>query len=174
MTTTSDLSSSNPVVAAVRHLGTDPDAYGPTLNTAVSVAAVERVGKALADQLRPYGPNVVSFWNTGDEAVLGHVVARELGASVLRADDVKGVLSFSGELPTDARVALLATAWTNARWLESLSSVMRSSSADVVVIASVLAAPEQPAGELPVVALVPGDALDTALDGQADKRTARP
>ncbi|HET6356866.1 hypothetical protein [Streptomyces sp.] len=160
MSDTSNLNAPDPAVrAAVRELGIAPDTHGPTLNTAVSSAAVELVGRSLSEALRPYRPTAVTFWNSSDEAVLGHVVARELGAAVVRADDVEGLVALSTEIAPDARVVLLATAWTNPMRLQALVAMARVGPVEIVAVASVLASPEQAASELPTVSLLAADSL---------------
>ncbi|GAA3570879.1 hypothetical protein [Streptomyces osmaniensis] len=148
------------IEAAVRQLGTAPDTYGPTLNTGVSVEAVERVGRALADQLRQHEPTVIAFWSTSDEAVLGHVVARELGADLVRVNEAEGVVSFSRSIPSGARVVLLATAWTKPSRLEALVSMSRAAAAEPAAVASVLGSPRHSVDEVPNVSLLPQAAVD--------------
>ncbi|MEV4330997.1 hypothetical protein AB0K02_10705 [Streptomyces sp. NPDC049597] len=161
------------VSAAVRELGTAPDAHGPTLNTAVSSEAVEFVGRSLADALRPHDATTVVFWNTSDEAVLGHVVARELGAAVVRADEVEGVVALSADIPAGARVALLATAWTHPMRLQALVTMARLVRVEIVAVASVLASPERPEGDLPMVTLLAADALTAEPAGHPEAGSGR-
>ncbi|MFI6896919.1 hypothetical protein ACIBM4_22720 [Streptomyces sp. NPDC050256] len=148
------------VAEAVRELGTASDVYGPTLNTTVSLSAVELVGTALCEALRPYCPTTLAFWNSSDDSVLGHVVARELGASVVRADELAGIAALSNEIAAGARVALLATAWTNEKYLKALTAIVRKRSAEVVAVASVFESAGLRDLGVPAVCLLDADRRD--------------
>ncbi|MFI7363758.1 hypothetical protein ACIBO4_16665 [Streptomyces sp. NPDC050149] len=148
------------VAEAVRELGTASDVYGPTLNTTVSLSAVELVGTALCEALRPYCPTTLAFWNSSDDSVLGHVVARELGASVVRADELAGIAALSNEIAAGARVALLATAWTNEKYLKALTAIVRKRSAEVVAVASVFESAGLRDRGVPAVCLLDADRRD--------------
>lgn len=129
------------VAAAVRAAGVSPDAYGPTLNTGAAPHAVETIGRALAEELRPYRPDVVAVWDGSDDAVLAHVVARSLDAAVLRASEEEGVVFFTSEVHHSGRVALLATVWESPRRLATLRALAGNRRLEVVAVASVLAPP---------------------------------
>ncbi|MFE2644598.1 hypothetical protein ACFXDO_18805 [Streptomyces nigra] len=160
MTHAADPSTTGPtaVAAAVRELGTVPDTYGPTLNTTTSPAAVALVGKALADILRPHRPTALAFWNTSDDAVLAYAVARQLDAALYRADDVQGIVAWTPATTADARVALLATVWSDATRLEALTAVTARHCAEVVAVASVFNSPVQQRSALPKAFLLEDDA----------------
>ncbi|KUL55370.1 hypothetical protein ADL22_00265 [Streptomyces sp. NRRL F-4489] len=130
-----------PVTAAVRDLGIGPDTYGPTLDTARSTAATETVGKALAAALEPYRPQALAVWRTGDDMVLAHIAARELGAELLYASATAGILAFDRTPAPGRRVALLAAAWTE-QGLSSLRTLAeRTHGLDAVVAAAVVDTP---------------------------------
>lgn len=126
---------------AIRSLGTSPDTYGPTLNTARDTHAVETVGAALAEALRRYRPEALVVWNTGDEMVLAHIVARELGARLLYASDIEGILTFQEQPQPHLRVALMATSWTSMRFTALHTFAAQTHHLDVVAAAAVIDSP---------------------------------
>ncbi|MFJ3278459.1 hypothetical protein [Streptomyces halstedii] len=126
---------------AIGILGTSPDTYGPTLNTARDAHAVETIGAALAEALRRYRPEVLVVWNTGDEMVLAHVAARELGARLLCADDVAGVLTFQDRPQPHLRAALVATSWTSPRFTALRAFAAQTHHLDLVAAAGVIDSP---------------------------------
>jgi hypothetical protein len=129
------------VAAALAVLGTDADAYGPTLNAAVSPADVETIGTALAEALRGYRVEAVAAWSTRDEAVLAHIVARELKATVRYADELGGLVSLQPEILPGSRTALIATAWQQPLRISALRAVAGVQQAELVAIAAVIATP---------------------------------
>jgi hypothetical protein len=131
----------NAVAAALTVLGTGADAYGPTLNTAVSPADVETIGAALAEALREHRLDAVAVWSTRDEAVLAHIVARELKATVCYADEIEGLVSLQPEIAPGSRTVLLATAWHTPSRLAVLQAVVGNQQAEPVVIAAVISTP---------------------------------
>ncbi|MEV8311734.1 hypothetical protein AB0P36_31490 [Streptomyces flavidovirens] len=149
--------------AAVRQLGVADDVYGTTLNTHVSPAATETVGQALANALGRPRPDRIAVWNTSDDAVLAHAVARAAGLTVVRVADETGVASVDPALVPGERVALLATAW-EARRLNALITLVRATGAEVSAVLAVLDTPALRQGlSVPVLCLLP--ALDAATKG---------
>lgn len=69
----------------------------------------EALGRALAEQVKAFGPTKVLVWEGPDVNVLGHVVARELGVTAARALDASGVLDLDGTIGQD-RVVVIADA----------------------------------------------------------------
>lgn len=142
------------VAAALRAAGVSPDAYGPTLNTGTAPHAVETIGRALAEELRPHHLDAVAVWDGSDDAVLAHVVARSLDAAVLRASEEEGVVFFTSDVHHSGRVALLATVWESPRRLATLRALAGNHHLEVVAVASVLAPPAATAStDLPVLHL---------------------
>jgi NAD(P)-dependent dehydrogenase (short-subunit alcohol dehydrogenase family) len=144
------------VAAAVRAAGVSPDAYGPTLNTGTAPQAVETIGRALAEELRAHRLDAVAVWDGSDDAVLAHVVARQLDAVVLRASEEEGVVFFTSDVHDGDRIALLATAWERPRRLATLHALAGNHHLEVVAVASVFAPPSgaEPT-ELPTLFLAP-------------------
>jgi hypothetical protein len=148
-----------PAIAALRAVGIAPDTYGPTVNTARSPRDVDVIGERLADEVRhraaaPARSLVV--WDTSDESVLAHAVARSLGTQVLRASEVEGRLGLDRDLERGAPVVLLATRWADRR-LAALRKLVENRGGRTVVVAAVLDSPA-----LAAVRDVPAAVLATA------------
>jgi hypothetical protein len=139
--------------------------------TRESVAVAETLGAALAAALRPFTPDTVIVWCDPLTTVLGHVVARELGANLLHAQADEGILWLSQPPHPDARIALIDYAWAPFPGLIPLLR-MTKSAATVAVVGSVLSLPAaltgQALGGTATVSLSGGvtrTELETALDG---------
>ncbi|MFE5665896.1 hypothetical protein ACFQ7W_18410 [Streptomyces niveus] len=146
--------STSAILSGVRELGAATDAYGTTLNTQVSPAAADLIGRAVADAVRDLAPDRVSVWESSDEAVLAHVVALATGATVVRVADESGITSVTPGITPGDRVVLLATAWEPRR-LQTMLGLLRGGGAEVAAVAAVLHTPAlDAAGSVPVVSLL--------------------
>lgn len=103
-------------------------------------AVVESLGRALAAQLSEMSIDAVVLWCDPRAAVLGHVLARELGAEVIFAYSDLGILSLSATPGPGARAVLLDYVWEPDPGLVPLLTMVRHS-AEVAAIASVLPPP---------------------------------
>lgn len=108
------------------------------LNTSRSPHAVETLGAALAQALRPFEPTTLVTWNSTDNGVLAHVVARELHVAVVAAYEDLGLLSLDRDLPAEAVVAVIAGMWRTPRELSALRELVRNQGATVGVAAAVI------------------------------------
>lgn len=97
---------------------------------------VERVGTSLAEQLRQLQPSVVGCWDSSEDAVLAHVVARELGISTRPAVEIEGIVSLLRPVREGGRVVLVAESFAP-RSLAALAGVMRHAGATVVGVGAV-------------------------------------
>ncbi len=132
------------LAAAFRTLGVAADTYGPTINTARSPGDVDVLARALAELTRDSGPEVLVVWNTCDEAVLANAVAFHLGATVSRASEAEGVLTFNEPIGQGAHVVAVATQWSDRR-LEVLRRLVSGNGGRLVAVAAVLASDAQAA-----------------------------
>lgn len=129
-----------------------------------AAAAVELVGAAIADALRPYTPTVVVVRDNLDDGVLAHVVSRELDLPTVRIYEDSGLLSLSPPPEPGARVALLAASWHDMSALPALRLLLAHSQAEVVAVAAALPVTDA------VLAAVDGTPVVTAA---ASSRTQR-
>lgn len=105
-------------------------------------AVAEILGKELATVITAANPDTVIVWDQVESAVLGHVVARELGADLGYAFSVEGSLGLSGHLAGGSRAVVVSYDWTELHGLDALVRFVQSQGAVVTGIGSVLAAPE--------------------------------
>ncbi|SEN18945.1 hypothetical protein [Nonomuraea pusilla] len=150
------------VARALREIGTAPDTYGPTLNTGPSPGAVETIGRAMANALRGIRPGAMAIWNTSDEAVLAHVVGRELEVPVVRAEEIEGVVLLNPGVTPGTEVALIATTWDRPERVTTLLNLIATKQARAVAVAAVLRTPA-----LDAITLLPTVCLATFADGRA-------
>lgn len=99
-------------------------------------ARVERVGTSLAGQLGELHPSVVGCWDSSEDVVLAHVVARELGVGVRPAVEVEGIVSLLRPVGQGVRVALVGESFQH-RSLAALAGVVRHDGGVVVGVGAV-------------------------------------
>jgi|GEM_PF-3627077 len=68
----------------------------------------EALGVALAGKLRESGATAVMVWEELEDLLLGFVVARELGCTLVRAYNDAGLVGDSPELPAGSKSVLVA------------------------------------------------------------------
>jgi len=100
-------------------------------------ARTERVGIRLAELLAGKGVTAVVCWDSSEDAVLAHVVARELGVGLRLADEVEGIITLERPLPDDAAVALVGEELTARTAVSGLAGVARHSGARISAVATV-------------------------------------
>ena len=147
-------------IAALRALGVAPDAYGPNVNTARSPRDVDAIAEGLAHEVGARSaaqPQALAIWDTSDEAVLAHAVARRLGIGVLRAFEVEGRLGLDRDLEPGMPVALLATQWDSRR-LTSLRKLVSNRGGQTIAVTAALGSPAlAEVRDVPTAALVTTD-----------------
>ncbi|MCX4472506.1 hypothetical protein C5N14_07975 [Micromonospora sp. MW-13] len=105
-------------------------------------AAVEIVGRMLAERLRPQHPDVIVGRDNIDDCVLTHVVCRELDIPAVRVYEGSGLLSLSRHPTAGSRAALLAVAWSDLSPLRTLQRLLANDQVTVVAVAAALPIPE--------------------------------
>ncbi len=110
----------------------------------------ESLGTLLATELSGFQPQTVVLWEDIATAVLGHVVARELGARVVYAFADEGALTLDGPMDLSEPVALIGYDWPTRPGLDPLVRLVQNAGAVVVAVGSVLAGQHQ---DVPVVVL---------------------
>ncbi|MQA02478.1 MAG: hypothetical protein GEV07_07065 [Streptosporangiales bacterium] len=117
-------------------------------------ARTERVGAVLAAAMAELDVTVVVCWDTSEDTVLGHVVARELGAELVLAEEIEGIVSLLQPLPADARVALVAEEFRAHTGLAGLSGVVKHAAGELVAVAAGRGTPELAGTEAAAARLV--------------------
>lgn len=106
-----------------------------------SPVVAEVLGRSLAAVLKAAEPETAVVWDQIENAVLGHVVARDLGIDLVYAFSVEGSLGFSSSLEKGSRVVVISHDWTELHGLEALVRFIQAQGAVVTGIGSVLGAP---------------------------------
>lgn len=96
----------------------------------------ESVGAELARRLPAIDNAVVVCWDVSDDAVLAHVVARELGVPLLRAGAIEGIVELEDALPAGATAVLVAEEFTGRTALAGLAGVVAHGGGRVAAVAT--------------------------------------
>lgn len=97
----------------------------------------ERVGGALARQLGDRGVTAVVCWNSSEDIVLAHVVARELGVELRLADEAEGIVTLAAPLTPQDTVALVGESLEGRNAVGGLAGVVDHVGARVAAVATV-------------------------------------
>lgn len=115
----------------------DPGAP-PKYNPLRDPAGAERLGTALAERARHVGANVVVVWEHHEDAILAHIVARELSVPAVRTWDADGLVAHSGSLPQHARALILADAFRSPTPLLAIKAFLEQQHGTVAAAAALL------------------------------------
>jgi hypothetical protein len=127
------------LAGAVEALGVEAGEFGRVLGTHRSAAAVEVVAEGMAAALSEFAPEVLLSWDTSDDAVLQHAVARRLGARSARVTRDQGMLFVEPEDVVGGRsVALVGACWDDPTWLAALQRVVAGHGGRVVAVGAAL------------------------------------
>lgn len=96
--------------------------------------AAEQRAIALAELLRDFAPSTVLTWDSPASIVLGHVVARELGAISVRCFDNDGLIEADGALANHGSVALVVVEFDRVEHLRALLALAEQQERNVVVV----------------------------------------
>jgi hypothetical protein len=100
----------------------------------------ERVGSALARQLNGgdgSGVTAVVCWNSSEDIVLAHVVARELGVELRLADEAEGIITLAAPLTPRDTVAIVGENLEGRNAVGGLAGVVDHVGARVTAVATV-------------------------------------
>lgn len=133
------------------------------VNVLADPAAAEAVGSWLAANAGASDVQVVVVWDAPGPAVLGHIVARELGARVVRAYEIEGLVELEDEVGSGQRAVALADHFPTPNSVNALVGVARNGGLDVVALLAAVGSRALGAAGVPVVVVdgVPGE------DGQS-------
>lgn len=113
---------------------TDPNQH-PDYAILLDPAETERVGTALAEQLREHTPDsVVLLDEYSDDVVLGHVVARTLQIDLSRVLEASGVLEIEGASVEGRRAAVVASGIDQEGTLRSVTTLLEQRNSTVAVV----------------------------------------
>lgn len=97
----------------------------------------ERAGGALARQLGDRGLTAVVCWNSSEDIVLAHVVARELGVELRLADEAEGIITLAAPLTPQDTVVLVGESMEQRNAVGGLAGVVDHVGARVTAVATV-------------------------------------
>lgn len=97
-------------------------------------ARIEELGIGLAAATRELAPTRVLCWEGIEDRLLAHVVARELGVTVVMAMNASGLLDFEGTFGPADRVVIVANAQPHERDLTAMQALVRQHHGEVVAV----------------------------------------
>jgi len=115
----------------------------------------EQLGQELASRLARTRPDVLLVWEDVEDVVLGYVVARVLGVTMVRAYDAEGIVACSGEIGRNARAVAVTDSVRDPTVMRALRSVVERSGGELVAIGTLVASMLAPT-DVEVVTLVDG------------------
>ncbi|QAY58561.1 hypothetical protein ET475_00105 [Microbacterium protaetiae] len=111
---------------------------GVTGSPTTTPAVAEALGARLAQRLRDLSPTAVVVGDNPDDAVLGHVVARETGATLTLLELDEGLLTFYPRLREGDRVVLVGYDASRQVSAATAGSAIAAAGATVVGVGSVV------------------------------------
>jgi len=109
-----------------------------------SAEAAEFAGRALAAQLSHHKPEILVTWEQPDEAILAHIVARQLGLRAVLFGVYGGVIPLEAALIRNRRVGLVVTRLSQTADYDILVRFLASNAASLVVVGEVLRGTDAP------------------------------
>ncbi len=116
------------------HSSVRPGRYNGLLDP----AGAERLGELLAGQLEDRGVTQIVVWEQVEDVILGFVVARHLGAPVLRTFDADGLVGHVGPLAAGARAVLVIDAVREPRVPRAVQALLDRSGGSLLGVAALI------------------------------------
>jgi adenine/guanine phosphoribosyltransferase-like PRPP-binding protein len=136
-------------------------------------AGVEELGRELASRLARTRPEVLLVWQDVEDLVLGYVVARALGVTMVRAYDAEGIVACSGEIGNNVRAVAVTDTVRDPTVMRALRSLVERSGGELVAIGTLVASPLTPT-DIEVMALTgSGGGVENVEASGAERTSAR-
>jgi hypothetical protein len=130
----------------------DPSAL-PKYNPLRDPEGAERLGKAIAERARHLDPKVIVVWEETEDAVLAHIVARELDVRAVRTWNEEGLVAHTGPLHEADRALILADAFRDVVPLRAIKAFVEQQGGEVVGVAALVETQAAAAAGAALVAL---------------------
>ena len=136
-------------LALLRRGGLDPEAgeVGPYQATS-DPSGAEVLGRELAALVADLAPTVVVVWRGVSDAVLGHIVARELGTHVVLTFDDDGLVEHRGPLGASERAVVVADRIDDPAGLAAVITYLEQQGAVVAALGTLVAGPADRLGHV--------------------------
>ena len=99
-------------------------------------AGAEKLGIELARLVDGKRPSVVLISQTVEDAVLGHIVGRELGIPVIRIYDEEGLATSSSPIPSEAKAVLVSEATTEGQLIDAAKALLARAGGQLIMVAA--------------------------------------
>lgn len=104
------------------------------LNTS-DPASAEKLGIELARRVDGKRLSVVLVSQTTEDAVLGHIVGRELGVPVIRIYDEEGLATSSLPIPSGAKAVLVSEGQTEGQLIDAAKALLARAGGQLIMVA---------------------------------------
>jgi len=131
------MDTSSEAARVARALGTLSGGSDESASSFHEPATVEAAGKALAARVSHLRPELVLTSDEWRDVLLGHVVARQLGARTTHVYDAQGTVELSGPLTPGVRCILVAPAFVQPNSVRAALGAVRHHRGEVVAVACV-------------------------------------
>jgi hypothetical protein len=145
---------------------------GGSFDALADPPAVEALAAMLAEQLRPFEPDLVVVWDGLNSAVLGYAVGLRLRVSVAVLSDDEGLVRSATPLRAGARAALVAAVSPDAQVARMAASYLESQGVALAATATLLARPDERDSTVALAELPPDEPAAGALPRQGTELTA--
>lgn len=130
-----------------------------------SAQAIETVGRAVADAVRDFAPDTLLTWADSSNAVLAHVVSRELGVPATAFIIEEGVIDVDRELIRGRRVVLVVGHGLPPRLTDPLHAYVAAQQGTLAGIVEAVGVPASASDlSVPQIAVVDQAELSTPSD----------
>jgi len=96
----------------------------------------EKLGRRLAKLVDEPPPSVILVGDTTEDAVLGHIVGRELGVPVIRIYDEEGLARAAAPIPNGARGVLVSDTMSDHQLIETAKALLARAGGQLIRVAA--------------------------------------
>ncbi len=97
---------------------------------------MEKLGRELAKRVNGQRATVVIVGESTEDAVLGHIVGRELGVPVVRIYDEEGLARPSSPIPSGAKGVLVSDAPSDRQLVDAARALLARAGGQLIMVAA--------------------------------------
>ena len=117
-------------------------------------AGAEKLGIELAKLLGDVHASLVLVWDNVEDAVLGHIIGRQLGVPVIRTYDEEGLAVSAVPIPAGAQGILVSDALRDGQVIKATTALLRQAGGQLLLVAVLVSAANERDAAVPIKSLV--------------------